>query len=131
VDLRAGRLKCMFTSLLEGGPLLQERLTRPIAVSSLTRMAQLPEVPAVSETMEGFDVTFWQGLFAPAGTPEPIIARLAEALRAGTTDPALTARYAEAGTPLLVGGPAEQAKLLADDSAVWARVARETNLRLD
>jgi tripartite-type tricarboxylate transporter receptor subunit TctC len=131
LDLRAGRIKCMFTSLLEGGPLMDERITRPIAVSSLTRMTQLPQVPAVAETLEGFDVTFWQGLFAPAGTPEPIIARLAEALRAGTTDAALAKRYADAGTPLLVGGPAEQAKLLADDTAVWARVARETNLRLD
>jgi len=131
VDLRAGRITCMFTSLLEGGPLMQERLTRPLAVSSLARMPQLPDVPAVAELLPGFDVTFWQGLFAPAGTPDPIIARLAEALRAGTTDPALTARYAEAGTPLIVGGPAELAKLLADDSEVWARIARETNLRVE
>jgi tripartite-type tricarboxylate transporter receptor subunit TctC len=131
LDLRTARIKCMFTSLLEGGPLMQERITRPIAVSSRARMAQLPDVPAVSETLAGFDVTFWQGLFAPAGTPAPVIARLAEALRAGTSDPALSARYAEQGTPLLVGGPEDQAKLLADDTEVWQRVARETNLRID
>jgi len=131
IDLRAGRIKSMFTSLLEGGPLMQERITRPLAVSSLARMTQLPDVPAVSETLSGFDVTFWQGLFAPAGTPAPIIARLAEALRAGTSDPALSARYAEQGTPLLVGGPEELARMLADDTAVWARVARETNLKID
>jgi tripartite-type tricarboxylate transporter receptor subunit TctC len=131
LDLRSGRIKAMFTSLLEGGPLIQERITRPIAVSSRERMTQLPDVPAVAETLAGFDVTFWQGLFAPAGTPAPIIARLAEALRAGTSDPALTARYLEQGTPLLVGGPAEQAKLLADDTEVWQRVARETNLRIE
>jgi tripartite-type tricarboxylate transporter receptor subunit TctC len=130
LDLRAGRINSMFTSLLEGGPLMQERITRPIAVSSRTRMTQLPDVPAVAETLEGFDVTFWQGLFAPAGTPAPIITRLAEALRAGTTDPALSARYAESGTPMLVGGPEEQARMLAEDTEVWARVARETNLRL-
>jgi tripartite-type tricarboxylate transporter receptor subunit TctC len=75
--------------------------------------------------------TFWQGLFAPAGTPAPIIARLADALRAGTSDPALAARYAEQGTPLLVGGPEELARLLAEDTEVWQRVARETNLRID
>lgn len=131
LDLRAGRLNCMFTSLLEGGPLIQERITRPIAVSSRSRMTQLPAVPAVAETLEGFDVTFWQGLFAPAGTPAPIIARLAEALRAGTTDPALVARYTEQGTPLLAGGPEELARMLAEDSAVWVRVARETNLRIE
>jgi tripartite-type tricarboxylate transporter receptor subunit TctC len=131
LDLRAGRLQSMFTSLLEGGALFQERVTRPIAVSSRNRMTQLPDVPAVSETLSGFDVTFWQGLFAPAGTPAPIIARLAEALRAGTSDPALSARYAEQGTPLLVGGPEDQARLLSEDSEVWARVARETNLRIE
>ena len=131
LDLRAGRLQSMFTSLLEGGSLIQERVTRPIAVSSRNRMTQLPDVPAVSETLSGFDVTFWQGHVAPAGTPAPIIARLAEALRAGTTDPALSARYAEQGTPLLVGGPEDQARLLSEDSEVWARVARETNLRIE
>jgi len=131
IDLRTGRIRAMFTSLLEGGALMREGATRPLAVSSRSRMPQLPNVAAVSETLEGFDVTFWQGLFAPAGTPEAIIARASEALRAGTSDAALRQRYAEQGTELLAGGPAELAKLLADDTAVWARVARESNLRID
>jgi tripartite-type tricarboxylate transporter receptor subunit TctC len=131
IDLRAGRIRAMFTSLLEGGDLLRDGATRPLAVSSLRRMPQLPNVPAVSETLEGFDVTFWQGLFAPAGTPAPIVARVSEALRAGTSDPALRQRYAEQGTELLAGGPEDLAKLLAEDTAVWARVARESSLRIE
>jgi len=130
IDLRTGRIRAMFTSLLEGGGLMSEGATRPLAVSSRNRMPQLPDVPAVSETLDGFDVTFWQGLFAPAGTPAPIIARASEALRAGTSDAALRQRYAEQGTELLAGGPEDLAKLLADDTAVWARVARESNLRI-
>jgi tripartite-type tricarboxylate transporter receptor subunit TctC len=131
LDLRAGRTQAMFTSLLEGGPLLQERATRPLAVTSTTRLPQLPEVPPIADTLPGYDVTFWAGLFAPAGTPEPVLAKLAEALAAATADDGLRTRFAEQGTEILGGGPAALAKLLADDTAVWARVARETNLRLE
>ncbi len=131
LDLRAGRLQAMFTSLLEGAPLLQENASRPLAVSSPNRLPQLPQVPPVAETLPGFAVTFWQGLFAPAGTPEPIIARLAEVLAAATGDAALRARFAEQGTEILGGGPQALARMLAEDTEVWARVARETNLRIE
>ncbi len=131
LDLRAGRLQAMFTSLLEGAPLLQENASRPLAVSSPNRLPQLPQVPPVAETLPGFDVTFWQGLFAPAGTPAPIVARLAEVLAAATADAALRARFAEQGTEILGGGPPALARMLAEDTEVWARVARETNLRIE
>jgi tripartite-type tricarboxylate transporter receptor subunit TctC len=131
LDLRAGRLQAMFTSLLEGAPLMQENASRPLAVSSPNRLPQLPQVPPVADTLPGFDVTFWQGLFAPAGTPAPIVARLAEVLAAATGDAALRARFAEQGTEILGGGPSALARMLAEDTAVWARVARETNLRIE
>lgn len=131
LDLRAGRIVAMFTSLLEGGALMAERATRPLAVSTAARLPQMPELPPVAETLPGFDVSFWQGLFAPAGTPAPIIARASEALRAATSDPTLRGRFGDQGTELLSGGPEDLARLLAEDTAVWARVARETGLRLD
>lgn len=131
LDLRAGRVQAMFTSLLEGAPLMQERATRPLAVSSAARMPQLPGVPPVAETLPGFDVTFWTGLFAPAATPAAVLARAGEALASATGDPALRARFAEQGTEILSGGPSELARMLAEDTEVWARVARETSLRLD
>jgi tripartite-type tricarboxylate transporter receptor subunit TctC len=131
LDLRAGRIQAMFTSLLEGGPLMQERATRPLAVSTAARLAQLPEIPPVAETLPGFDVSFWQGIFAPAGTPEPIIRRISDALRAATSDPTIAGRFRDQGVEMLPGGPEDLAKLLADDSAVWRAVARDTGLKLE
>jgi tripartite-type tricarboxylate transporter receptor subunit TctC len=131
LDLRAGRLQAMFTSLLEGGPLMGERATRPLAVSSRARLAQLPELPPVADTLEGFDVTFWAGLFAPAGTSASVLARVGEALAAATADEPLRTRFGEQGTEILRGGAGDLARMLAEDTATWARVARETNLRLE
>jgi tripartite-type tricarboxylate transporter receptor subunit TctC len=131
LDLRANRVQVMFNSALEALPLLNEGVTRALAISSAQRLALLPAVPPVADRIPGFDVAFWQGLFAPVGTPEPIIARLAAALRAGTSDPALRARMVEQGVDLLTGGPADIARILADETRTWARVVREANIRAE
>jgi len=111
--------------------LLQEGVTRALAVSSATRLSLLPDVPPVADTVRGFDVAFWQGLFAPAGTPDTVIARLAEALRAGTGDAQLRRRMTEQGVDLMVGGPADLAGMLAEETRIWARVVRDANIRVD
>jgi tripartite-type tricarboxylate transporter receptor subunit TctC len=121
----------MFNSALEAAPLLREGVTRALGVSSATRLALLPEVPPVADRVPGFDVAFWQGLFAPVGTPEPVVARLSEALRAGTSDRELRARMAEQGVDLLAGGPEDLARMLGEETRVWARVVREANIRAE
>ncbi|MEO3471784.1 tripartite tricarboxylate transporter substrate binding protein [Roseomonas sp. CAU 1739] len=131
LDLRANRVQAMFSSALEAQPLLQEGVTRALAVSSATRLPLFPDVPPVADTARGFDVAFWQGLFAPVGTPDAVIARLAEALRAGTGDPELRRRMSEQGVELMVGGPADLARMLAEETRVWARVVRDANIRVD
>lgn len=131
LDLRAGRVQALFSSALEAMPLIRDGASRPIAVSSATRIALLPEVPPVADTIPGFDVAFWQGLFAPVGTPDAVIARLAEALRAATTDDALRRRMTEQGVDLVVGGPQDIARMLADETAIWARVVRDANIRVE
>jgi len=95
LDLRAGRVQALFSSALEAMPLIQDGVSRAIAVSSATRIALFPDVPPVADSIPGFDVAFWQGLFAPVGTPDAVVARLAEALRAATTDAELRRRMTE------------------------------------
>jgi len=131
LDLRAGRVQALFSSALEAMPLIQDGVSRAIAVSSATRIALFPDVPPVADSIPGFDVAFWQGLFAPVGTPDAVVARLAEALRAATTDAELRRRMTEQGVDLVVGGPQEIARMLADETATWARVVREANIRVD
>lgn len=131
LDLRAGRVQALFSSALEAMPLIQDRVSRAIAVSSATRIALFPDVPPVADSIPGFDVAFWQGLFAPVGTPDAVVARLAEALRAATTDAELRRRMTEQGVDLVIGGPQEIARMLADETATWARVVRGANIRVD
>jgi tripartite-type tricarboxylate transporter receptor subunit TctC len=104
---------------------------RALAVSSAERIPQLPEVPPLGDTITGFDVVFWQGLFAPAGTPAPILTRLGEALRVATEDAAPRARLSEQGAVITTGDAASLSALLAAETASWGRLIREQNIRAE
>jgi len=129
LDLRANRIQASFNSALEALPLIREGATRPLAVSAPERLPLLPDVPTVAETVPGFDVAFWQGLFAPAGTPAPVIERLAAALRAATSNPALRARMAEQGVTLQTGGPEDMRRQLERETEAWGTLIRSAGLR--
>jgi tripartite-type tricarboxylate transporter receptor subunit TctC len=129
VDLRAGRIQAMFQAALEAIPAIREGVTRPLAVSSKDRLPLLPEVPPVSDTLPGFDAVFWQGLFVPVGTPQPVVTRLEAALRATTEDPEVRARMAEQGVTAETGDAETLRRVLAEDTEMWGRLIREQNIR--
>ena len=129
IELRQGRIQAMFQAVQEALPVLREGATRALAISAAERSPLLPEVPPVADTLPGFDAVFWQGLFAPAGTPEPVVARLGAALRAATEDPALRARMAEQGVAIQTGGADALRSLLARETEGWGRLIREAGIR--
>ena len=129
LELRQGRIQAMFQAVQEALPVLREGATRGLAISSAERSPLLPDVPPVADTLPGFDAVFWQGLFAPAGTPEPVLARLGAALRAATEDPALRARMAEQGVAVQTGGADVLRDLLARETESWGRLIREAGIR--
>jgi tripartite-type tricarboxylate transporter receptor subunit TctC len=131
LDLQSNRIQAMFASPLEAQSLLREDITKALGVSSASRLALLPDVPTIGETLPGFDAVFWQGLFAPAGTPEPVIARLSAALRAATEDPAMRERMVSQGVELQSGDPEALAALLVRDTEAWGKVIRDGNIRAD
>ena len=131
LDLRTGRIQAMFQAVLEALPTMREGATRGLAISSAERLALLPELPPVAEALPGFDVVFWQGLFAPPGTPEPVLARLGAALRAATEDPELRARLAEQGVVLQTGDAAALRRTLEEETALWGGLIREAGIRPD
>ncbi|MFZ6764013.1 Bug family tripartite tricarboxylate transporter substrate binding protein [Pseudoroseomonas sp. WGS1072] len=128
-DLRTGRIQAMFQAALEAMPVIREGVTRAIAVSSAQRMALLPDVPAVAETLPGFDAVFWQGLFAPPGLPPTVVAPLSAALTAATEDKGLRARMAEQGVAIETGDAAVMRRILAEDSTQWGTLIREAGIR--
>lgn len=129
IDLRQGRIQAMFQAVLEALPAMSDGATRGLAISSLARAPQLPELPPVADALPGFDAVFWQGLFAPANTPEPVLARLGAALAAATADPTLRARMAERGVELVTGDAAALRATLTAETATWGTLIREANIR--
>lgn len=129
IDLQAGRIQAMFQAALEAIPAIRDGRTRPLAVSSAQRLPLLPDVPPVADALPGFDAVFWQGLFAPVGTPEPVLARIGAALRATTEDMQVRARMADQGVAAETGDAAALRRVLVEDTEMWGRLIREANIR--
>ncbi len=131
LDLRAGRIQAMFQAVLEALPSLREGTTRGLAVSSAERVGLLPELAPVAATLPGFDVVFWQGMFAPPGTPAAVLARLGAALRVATEDAELRARMAMQGVVVQTGDAAALGRLLAAETEVWGKLIRDAGIKPD
>jgi tripartite-type tricarboxylate transporter receptor subunit TctC len=131
IELRAGRIHAMFQALLEALPTMREGATRGLAISSTGRNALVPDLPPVADTVPGFEAVFWQGLFAPAGTPEPVVRKLSAALRAATEDATLRSRMAEQGVDLVTGDAAYLRDLLARETAMWGELIRDAHIRAE
>ena len=129
LELRAGRIQGMFNAVQEAQPTVREGATRALGITSLTRAPTMPEVPPIADTVPGYEAVFWQGLFAPVGTPAPVMARLEAALQVATTDATLVSRMAEQGVEMLTGGAEALRALLARETASWGEVIRGANIR--
>jgi tripartite-type tricarboxylate transporter receptor subunit TctC len=128
LDLQAGRIHCNFQSPVEALPSLQEGKTRALAISSRQRLANLPNVPTVAETLPGFEAVLWLALFAPPSTPAPVIERIAVALGDVTSDRDYHARMAQMGLAVETGGPGEVRRLLAEDTVSWRKVITDAGV---
>jgi tripartite-type tricarboxylate transporter receptor subunit TctC len=130
--LLRGDVPMGFTSVALAAPLIADGRVRPVAVSSALRAAALPEVPTVAEQgFAGFAMGDWLGLLAPAATPAPVIARIAEAAADAVTQPALQPRLAALGLQPAAEGPAAFGRFLADERATMAALIRDEGIRLD
>ena len=119
-DLLAGRADFMIDSQTLLAPLAQEGKLRALAVTTARRSQLLPALPTLAEAgVAGYAASSWQALYAPAGTPAPILDRLAAAVAATQADTAVQARYAAQGIELLQGGPAEAARFVRAESVKW------------
>jgi len=128
-DVISGQVAAMFASALTARPMIDSGRVRALAVSGPQRVAALPNVPPVAEAgVPGYAALNWYGLLAPAGTPQPIVARLnAEALRALRSDE-MKERLAADGAEPHGGTPEELAALIRSELEKWARVTRAAGI---
>jgi tripartite-type tricarboxylate transporter receptor subunit TctC len=103
---------------------------RVVATSSPSRSSLMPDVPTVGETgLQGYDVTAWNGVFAPKGTPPEVVDIMNQALREVLTMPDVRSRFERAGVHAVPSSPAELMARLAADIKKWSDVAEKAGLQ--
>jgi tripartite-type tricarboxylate transporter receptor subunit TctC len=128
-DLISGKVQVLFDNL--GGPVLElvrAGSLRTLGVTSAQRWPLLPEVPAIAETVPGYEIYIWYAVFAPRNTPPEVVTLLNKALKDAVVDPKIIARFkADGGVPLSMT-PGELAKFMADDAANWHRMVEAAGI---
>ena len=130
-DLITGRIQLQFSNVPSSVPHFLARTARVMAHAGLVPVPVLPGVEAIADTLPGFETYEWNGIFLPAGTPEPIGRDLNAALNATAADPPVAARLDALGALQRPNTPAEFDAFLETQYALHGRVVREANIRVD
>lgn len=131
-DLIGGQVDLMFSATTASGPFVKSGKLRALAISSAQRTPGWEQVPTVTESgLKGFQVNEWNGLFAPAGTPQPILQRLETETRAIVAGPEMKKRFAELGVQGVGSSAQEFKSFVQSETAKWAGVIRASGIRMD
>ncbi len=131
-DLLGGQVDMMFDTSLIVGPHIQTGRLRPIAVTSSKRLEALPDVPTIAEAgQRGFDMGSWQAVFAPAGTPQPIVDRLHAEIMKIVATPEVQARLKGFGMVPSTMTPAELGEYQKAEVAKWAEVIKAAGIKAE
>lgn len=131
-DVMAGQVDFMFGTVAATYPHVSGGKLRALAVSAPERSKRLPDVPTVAETVvPGYEAYEWNGMFLPAGTPEPIAARLRQAVQDVMQEDEVKQRLADIGAQPVGSTPAEFATFLKKEDAKWGEVVRKGHIKLD
>ena len=106
-DLLAGHVQVMFDNLPTSLEYIRAGKVRPLAVTTPVRADALPDVPSLSESVPGFEVSSWFGIGVPTGTSDHIIDKLNREINVGLADPVLRARLSDLGSTPIGGSPAD------------------------
>jgi len=124
-----GEAQLSFTSLVSSLPHVRSQKLRAVAVTSLARVGVLPEVPTLDESgVKGFEVSGWQAVLAPVGTPARIREKLQEAIAQSLRVPAITERLQASGLEVVASTPAQFGAYLAAEIAKWGALVERLSL---
>jgi len=130
-DLIGGQTSMTFATLPTVLPQVQAGRLRAIAVTGAQRNPALPDVPTVAATLPGFEVTNWVGIFAPAGTPADVIAKLNAEIMRIMKLPEVQMRLDNEGAKFTPNTPAEFGAFQKSEIAKWAKVIKESGVHVD
>jgi tripartite-type tricarboxylate transporter receptor subunit TctC len=131
-DLLGGSITMMFDNMPSALPVVKEGKLRAIGVTSSKRSPSAPEIPTIAEQgLPGFEATSWFAVFAPAGTPRPVIDQLhAEMVRIFNL-PDVQQKLRTLGLDPILGGPDELARVQQSEIAKWAKVVKDSGAKAE
>jgi tripartite-type tricarboxylate transporter receptor subunit TctC len=127
--LLGGEVEVLFPTPPSSIEFIRTGKLRGLATTGAGRSEALPDMPAVAEFVPGYEVTAWYGVGVPKGTPAAVIDRIDNDIGAGIADPKMKARFADLGGTPMPMTPADFGKLIAEETAKWAKVVRTANLK--
>jgi tripartite-type tricarboxylate transporter receptor subunit TctC len=130
-DLLSGQVHVYFAAILSSIGYIRAGKLRALAVTTAARSELLPDIPAISEFVPGYEASAWQGVGAPKDTPAEIIDRLNKEINAGLADHKLSARIAELGAVPIPMTPVEFGKFIVGETEKWAKVVKFAGIRTE
>jgi tripartite-type tricarboxylate transporter receptor subunit TctC len=130
-DLIGEQVHVYFGTMAGSIEYVRGRKVRALAVTGATRAEVLPDIPALSDFLPGFEASLWIGLCAPRSTPVAIIETISRESALAIADARLSSRLAEFGLTVLPGTPSQFRARIAEDTEKWAKVIRAANIKAD
>jgi tripartite-type tricarboxylate transporter receptor subunit TctC len=131
-DLLSGQVQVM---LVQGGGSIQQHVKAgklvALAISSLERSKFYPELPLIADTYPGFETESWVAMFAPAGTPKPVLEKLHGSLARLLGEPAMKDKFEAQGCDLVASTPEALAQRIRSDQTKWGKIVRAKNISVE
>lgn len=131
VDLLSGQIQVALPTTVAGLPHVKNGKLRAIAVTGSKRLAAMPELPTVAETLPGYEAVSWGGVMVPAGTPKDIVMRLNTEINRILKMPDVAAKLESLGAIIVGSTPEEFDNYVKDEIAKWGKVARDNKITID
>ena len=130
-DLVGGSIQLMFDNMPSALPMAREGKIRAIAVTTAKRSSAAPEIPTIAESLPGFEATTWFAMFAPAGTPKPVVDKLSAEVQRVFRLPEVAERLKTLGLEAVLSSPDELAAYQASEISKWTKVVKESGAKTE
>jgi tripartite-type tricarboxylate transporter receptor subunit TctC len=131
-DLIGGQVDYMIEVMPNAAPQAKAGRVKPLAVTTARRVAAWPDIPTIAESgIPGFDVSAWDAIVAPAGTPRAIVDRINAAVHKAAADPELRAQLQQRGADMAPSTPEELSKYIASNIKLWGDAVRRSGAAVD
>ena len=121
-DLLGGQVQVMFPTLATALEHIRARKLRALAATTAVRLEVLPDIPTVGDFVPGYEASAWAGIVTPRSTPAEVVDKLNSEINAGLADPKLKARFADVGSTVFPGSPAEFGNFIVEETEKWGKV---------